>query len=66
MWPLRRMLKYGFVGSILVGGASSLHANQYNIDSIGVVRLSRSAMAVSITQRFLLVTRLSVNKVPKA
>lgn len=47
MWPLRRLLKYGFYGGVLVGGVTSLHANQYNIDSIGVVRLGRSAFTVS-------------------
>uniref|UniRef100_A0A1B6MKA0 Protein kinase domain-containing protein n=1 Tax=Graphocephala atropunctata TaxID=36148 RepID=A0A1B6MKA0_9HEMI len=46
MWPVRRIMKYGLVGSIFVGGAISLHANQYNIDSIGVVRLGRSAFTV--------------------
>lgn len=47
MWPLRRLLKYGFYGGVLVGGVTSLHANQYNVDSIGVVRLGRSAFTVS-------------------
>ncbi|XP_046669485.1 aarF domain-containing kinase 1 isoform X1 [Homalodisca vitripennis] len=46
MWPVRRLVKYGLVGSVLVGGVTSLHANQYNIDSIGVVRLGRSAFTV--------------------
>lgn len=48
MWPLRRLLKYGFYGGVLVGGVTSLHANQYNVDSIGVVRLGRSAFTVSL------------------
>lgn len=49
MWPLRRLLKYGFYGGVLVGGVTSLHANQYNVDSIGVVRLGRSAFTVSFS-----------------
>lgn len=48
MWPLRRVLKYGFTGGILIGGVTSLHANQYDVNSIGVVRLGRSAITVSI------------------
>lgn len=49
MWPLKRFIKYGVIGSALIGSATSLHANQYNIDSIGVVRLGRSAFTVSDT-----------------
>lgn len=49
MWPLRRLLNYGFYGGVLVGGVTSLHANQYNVDSIGVVRLGRSAFTVSFS-----------------
>ncbi|XP_054272474.1 aarF domain-containing kinase 1 [Macrosteles quadrilineatus] len=46
MWPLRRVLKYGFTGGVLIGGVTSLHANQYDVNSIGVVRLGRSAITV--------------------
>lgn len=46
LWPLRRILKYGIAGAALVGTGLSLHANDYNMNSIGIVRLSRSAIAV--------------------
>ncbi|KAK7571912.1 hypothetical protein V9T40_014384 [Parthenolecanium corni] len=44
----KRILKYsamgsGFVG--LTGAAVSLHSNQYNVDSIGVVRFGRASFA---------------------
>ena len=47
MWPARRILKYGLVAGASVGTLASLHANQYNFDSIGVVRLGRAAVTVS-------------------
>lgn len=46
MWPLRRILKYGVVGTTAITTAFSLHANDYNLDSIGAVRLSRAAVTV--------------------
>lgn len=46
MWPARRILKYASVAGAVTGTALSLHANQYNIDSIGAVRLGRAAVTV--------------------
>lgn len=46
LWPLRRIIKYGIAGAALTGTAISLHANDYNLNSIGIVRLSRSAITV--------------------
>ncbi|XP_069697834.1 aarF domain-containing kinase 1 [Periplaneta americana] len=46
MWPARRLLKYGLVAGATVGTLASLKANQYNFDSIGVVRLGRAAFTV--------------------
>lgn len=48
MWPARRILKYAAVGGTLTTTAFSLHANEYNVDSIGAVRLSRAAATVSV------------------
>nr|CAD7458716.1 unnamed protein product [Timema tahoe] len=49
MWPARRLLKYGAVTGALLGTALSLKANQYSLDSIGVVRLGRAATTVHKT-----------------
>lgn len=49
MWPARRILKYATVAGAITGTAVSLHANQYNVDSIGAVRLGRAAATVSLT-----------------
>lgn len=46
-WTLMRVLKYGVVGSALGGTAVSLHTNDYNINSIGIVRLMRAGLAVA-------------------
>nr|CAD7264314.1 unnamed protein product [Timema shepardi] len=46
MWPARRLLKYGAVTGALLGTALSLKANQYSLDSIGVVRLGRAATTI--------------------
>lgn len=53
----KRILKYsamgsGFVG--LTGAAVSLHSNQYNVDSIGVVRFGRASFAVILIWIFCL------------
>ncbi|KAJ9587302.1 hypothetical protein L9F63_019178, partial [Diploptera punctata] len=42
----RRLLKYGLVTGATFGTLASLKANQYNFDSIGVVRLGRAAVTV--------------------
>jgi len=45
MWSAR-LLKYGIVTGVTLGTLASLKANQYNLDSIGVVRLGRAAVTV--------------------
>lgn len=46
MWPIRRIVKYTFFGVTGTGTALSLHSNDYNINSIGIVRLARAAYTV--------------------
>ncbi|XP_064212499.1 aarF domain-containing kinase 1 isoform X2 [Tribolium castaneum] len=43
---LSRLLKYSLIGSAAIGTAVSLHGNQYQLNSIGIVRLSRAAVTV--------------------
>ncbi|KAJ8938163.1 hypothetical protein NQ318_011928 [Aromia moschata] len=43
---LRPLLKYSLLGGFVGGTLLSLHGNQYQIDSIGIVRLSRAAFTV--------------------
>ncbi|SPP75006.1 blast:Uncharacterized aarF domain-containing protein kinase 1, partial [Drosophila guanche] len=43
---LRRVLGYGALGAGLVSAGLSLHTNDYDPNSLGIVRLSRSAAAV--------------------
>lgn len=45
-WTLTRILKYTIGGSIIGGSAVSLHANDYNLNSIALVRLARSGITV--------------------
>lgn len=40
------LLKYGLAAGIAGGTLLSLHGNQYHLDSIGIVRLSRAAFTV--------------------
>lgn len=47
MWPAQRLLKYGIVTGVTMGTLASLKANQYNFDSVGIVRLGRAAVTVS-------------------
>jgi aarF domain-containing kinase len=47
MWPAQRLLKYGVVTGMTIGTLASLKANQYNFDSVGIVRLGRAAVTVS-------------------
>ncbi|XP_041784092.1 aarF domain-containing kinase 1 [Anopheles merus] len=42
----RRALKYGVVGSAVLGTGLSLHANDYDINSVGIVRLGRAGATV--------------------
>ncbi|GAB0087863.1 AarF domain-containing kinase 1 [Sergentomyia squamirostris] len=46
MWSLGRVLKYGIVGSTVLGSGYSLHANDYNVNSIALVRLANAGVAV--------------------
>lgn len=46
MWPVRRVLKYSAIGSGVVLTALSLRTNDYDINSLGIVRLSRAAYTV--------------------
>lgn len=41
-----RLFKYALVGGIAAGTVASLHTNQYQINSIGIVRLGRAAVTV--------------------
>lgn len=43
---LKRIVKYSLLTAVVGGTALSLHTNQYQIDSIGIVRLSRAAYSV--------------------
>lgn len=44
---LRPFIKYSLIGGATVGTLLSLRGNQYQWDSIGVVRLTRAAITVS-------------------
>lgn len=46
MWQLRRVIKYSVIGSGVVLTGLSLRTNDYDINSLGVVRLSRAALTV--------------------
>ncbi|XP_063225636.1 aarF domain-containing kinase 1 [Bacillus rossius redtenbacheri] len=46
MWTTRRLLKLGVVAGATVGTVLSLRANQYDVNSIGIVRLGRAATTV--------------------
>lgn len=46
MYSFRRILKYGVLGGVVVGTGVSLKANDYDVNSIGVVRLGRAANTV--------------------
>ena len=46
MFTLGRVARYGLIGGSLVGTGISLHHNNYDINGIGIVRLTRSGLAV--------------------
>lgn len=46
MFSASRLLKYGLLGGAAAGTIASLHTNQYQLNSIGIVRLSRAAVTV--------------------
>lgn len=45
-WPFRRVLKYSAISGGVVLTALSLRTNDYDLNSLGIVRLSRAALAV--------------------
>lgn len=45
-FTIRRLVKYGLVGGAATGTLLSLRANDYQINSIGIVRLGRAAVTV--------------------
>ncbi|XP_037954091.1 aarF domain-containing kinase 1 [Teleopsis dalmanni] len=42
----RRVLSYGLLGGVAVSTGLSLHTNDYDVNSLGIVRLGRSAITV--------------------
>jgi aarF domain-containing kinase len=44
-----RLLKFAAVGGAGLGLVTSLHANNYDVSSIGIVRFATAAKTVSIT-----------------
>lgn len=46
MWPIRRVIKYSAIagGTVLTG--LSLRTNDYDVNSLGIVRLSRAVLTV--------------------
>lgn len=47
MWPMRRVIKYSLIAGSTVCMGLSLHTNDYDINSLGVVRFSRAALTVA-------------------
>lgn len=45
-WPLRRILKYSGVASVGFLTGISLQSNDYDFNSVGIVRLARAALTV--------------------
>ncbi len=46
MWQLRRIAKYAIFTGATTAAAVSLHTNNYDLNSMGIVRLSRAAVTV--------------------
>lgn len=46
MWQLRRLAKYTVLAGATTATVVSLHANNYDVNSLGIVRLSRAAITV--------------------
>lgn len=46
MWPLRRIAKYTIFAGATTATVVSFHANNYDVNSLGIVRLSRAAITV--------------------
>lgn len=49
MFPAKRVLKVGLVTAALSSTAISLRANDYSLNSIGVIRFGRAAFTVRMT-----------------
>lgn len=45
-WPLRRVLKYSTISGGVVLTALSLRTNDYDVNSVGIIRLGRAALTV--------------------
>ncbi|XP_059613166.1 aarF domain-containing kinase 1-like [Phlebotomus argentipes] len=43
---LGRVVKYGVLGGTLLGSGYSLHANDYNVNSVALVRLANAGLAI--------------------
>lgn len=43
----RKILKYSLVGTASLGALYSLKANQYNLESVGIIRLTRACCTVA-------------------
>lgn len=46
MWPLRRIIKYSAIGGATIVTGFSLQSNAYDLNSLGIVRLTRAALTV--------------------
>uniref|UniRef100_A0A7G3AXI4 Protein kinase domain-containing protein n=1 Tax=Lutzomyia longipalpis TaxID=7200 RepID=A0A7G3AXI4_LUTLO len=46
MVSVGRVIKYGIFGTTILGSGYSLHANDYNINSVALVRLANAALAI--------------------
>lgn len=46
MWPVRRIAKYSAIGGGTLLTALSLRTNDYDLNSLGIVRLSRAVLTV--------------------
>lgn len=46
MWSARKIINYSIFGTALIGTGYSFKSNDYNINSVGIVRLGRAAFAV--------------------
>lgn len=46
MWQVSRIIGYAVVGSATIGTGVSLNANEWDVNSLGIVRLGRAAFTV--------------------
>jgi len=47
MWRTRNIGRYALLGAAAIGAGYAIHESQGDINSIGIVRLSRAAATVS-------------------